>query len=192
MDLKRDIAPVTLAAFSSDAFFVVAMVYLDWPDDPVRVHTGTGTIAWGGHDWLGVGQFGRPETEADGIGKVAGSLSLRQCLAEEDLDEVLATEVLNRRDKVYVCAVTARAGSQLIGEPVEMFSGAISQMGETLERLDETTLASAVRLGLRSGGRWRAGAAAVHSDEDQRARHPADTIGRLLINSPDRARRIVI
>ena len=192
MDMIRPIHPATLAAFSSEGFFPAAMIYLDWPGDPVRVHSGKGVIPWGGESWLGAGNLGRPETSEDGIGKAPGTLSLRMILAEEDFEDVMAADVLGRRGKLYVAAVTARSGNELIGEPVEMFSGAIAKMGEVLEKVDDRTLASAVRLGLRAAGRWRAKATTVHSDEDQRATYPEDTIGRLLINSPDRARRILV
>lgn len=36
----------------------VTFAALDLPSGYVRVHTRIGTINWGGHDWLGVGQFG--------------------------------------------------------------------------------------------------------------------------------------
>lgn len=36
----------------------VTFVSLDFPSGFLRLHTRTGTLTWGGYDWLGVGQLG--------------------------------------------------------------------------------------------------------------------------------------
>src|SRR4051794_25522402 len=56
--MTRDLSPENLDAATADVIAPLHFAELDFASGFVRVHTRLGTITWGGHDWLGVGQLG--------------------------------------------------------------------------------------------------------------------------------------
>lgn len=47
------------SAVAADTVAPILFADLDFKSGHVRVHSGLGTITWGGYDWLGVGTFGQ-------------------------------------------------------------------------------------------------------------------------------------
>lgn len=191
MALIRDIHPDTLAALTAGAFHPALLVFVDWPGDPARAHTGTGTITWGGHDWLGLASLGTVELPEESAGSVASAdavLGIAGTMA--DLLALPGQSARNADVQIWSAVVTAPQGNVLIGAPWPLFTGVIAS--DSLDGVDaEGGIDATYRLGLRGGVSARLPMSDVHSPEDQAALHPGDTAfehavfsGRQLRNPP--------
>jgi hypothetical protein len=177
--LTRGVDPDLLDALASGAFWPVLLVYIDWPDDPVRVHSGVGVLEWDEEDWVGVGDAGflNLPGEAPGLAAFEGEASVGGVDAE--IDAILDADPRWREVSVWFGAVTDRAGVTLIGEPVQVFWGYVDSLGDRTEWTPEGAFRVAV-LGLGVGPGQRANDAAHHSYEQQIEAYPGDTSGRWL------------
>lgn len=182
MGLKREINEDLLAALAGP-FHPVTLLYVDWPDAPVRVHSGVGTITWGGEDWIGIA--GVPDSaitlpdEGATLAMVEGTLRIGgdPALIDEYLGDAGAAR--NRAVQMHFGAVTARAGTTLIGAPFDAFTGKIG--GVTSEEAWQgDTAMGAIEVQFPSGPSQRSIASATHSYDDQRRVDPDDTAGRWL------------
>ena len=186
MGLIREIDEDLLAALA-EPFHPVVLVFVDWPDDPVRVHSGSGTITWGGHDWTGLnglnaGTVTLPD-EAASLAMVEGAAVVGG--DPDRIDAVLADAEAAKGAAVQVWfgAVTERAGTVLIGEPFEAFSGKVGAVSDEDAPDGEFDMLRRVTVQLVSGPSQRARASAHHSYEDQRRTDPTDTAGRWVIGA---------
>lgn len=180
MDLTRNVDPVLLAALSGP-FHPVLLVYIDWPGEAVRVHSGLGQIDWGGNIWHGVGERGFVSfpAEAMGAASFAGVLKIGGLPAE--IDAHLTVDPRERDVEIYFGAVTERAGITLRGNPVLAFSGYVDSMSDE-EAFDAAGSSSrAISVGIASGPSQRTRGGAFHTYADQIAAHPNDTAGRWLV-----------
>lgn len=176
MELTRGVDPALLAALSGP-FNPVMLVYIDWPSSPIRVHSGLGTIIWGGHDWIGVGARGFIElpVEAMGAASFAGKMVLGGLPSE--IDEHLTANVRGVDVDVYFGVVTERAGTTLIGTPVSAFIGFADDMSDS-ETFDDKGSSRTITLAISSGPSQRSQGGSVHTYEDQKVASPGDTAGR--------------
>jgi hypothetical protein len=178
MALTRGIEQATYDALMVDGFHPVLMVHVDWPDGAVFAHSGKGTINWGGQNWLGVGPFGGGKIPSEAMGgAVPTEASLYVLGTIEDILGQIDQPARNRDVQIYLALVTERAGSVLIGEPVELMSGYIDA-NELDYREEGEGLVPAFTLVINSGPCVRMALSATHSDEDQQAAFPGDTIMR--------------
>lgn len=182
MGLTRGIDPDLMEALESGAFHPVVLVFVDWPDDPVRVHSGSDTITWDGHDWTGLheinaGSVTLPE-EAASLGMVEGALTVGG--DPDKFDEVLddADTARGMTAQVWFGAVTQRNSNVLVGEPVLAFSGTCGSVSDSEGAQGEIDLARLVTVQLVSGPSQRSTGGAAHSWHDQRRVDPEDTAGR--------------
>ena len=185
----RTIHPDTLAAFEAGNFCPVVLVYLDWPEGPIRVHSGGGTITWGGHDWLGVGQFGEltvPE-EVTGLAQQAATMTLIG--TPDELDAYLDDPIRGRDADVYVGVVTERGGNVLIGEPFTAFGGFLDAMRDVLAREGDEIIRSLV-LQVVNGPSQRSSVSVHHTLEDQQQDYPDDTFFGLFQHAEDRLKTL--
>jgi hypothetical protein len=169
----RGIDPVTLAAMASP-FYPVVLVYLDWPGDEVRVHSGVGTLSWGGHDWAGVGDLGGITLPGEGSHMAQQSATLTIGGGPTDIDDYLRVESQGRAVLIYYGVVTQRAGTTLVGSPFDVFSGEIDGVDDAQEPGSRS-----ITLNITQGPSQRSAGAAVHSYADQQRAFPGDTGGRL-------------
>lgn len=199
MELRRGVHPDTLGALSRGGFPIL-MAHLDWPDAPVRAHTGVGNITWGGKVWRGVGTMGNIEipAEANEIAAMEAVLSLAGIPA--DLDGYADDAIRNRDVALYLCAVAGRpgghdgrqtegAGNTIVGAPVQLFSGLMDGLTLTASATDEGVEHEA-QVSVATGVEARSSATAFHSDEDQSRNYPGDTAGRLVILAFAKAQRL--
>lgn len=182
----RDIDPDLLEALASP-FHPVALVFVDWPGDPVRVHSGRGTITWDAHDWTGLaglnsGTVTLPD-ESSGLAMVEGQVAIGG--DPERIDDILADAETARGSAVAVWfgAVTERAGTVLIGEPFSAFSGTVGAVTDQDAPAGPLDMARTVMVQLVSGPSQRSVAAAHHSYDDQRRTDPTDTAGRWVMGA---------
>lgn len=192
MALTRGVDPTMLAAISAGAFHPVLMIYLDWPDAPVRMHSNPGMITFGGYNFTGIGHFASVEMPDEGRDLVPGEALMRLVAKTGDAFAYLYDTIHNRAGIVWLGVTTERAGTQLIGTPCEIFSGYMIGRPKLREvdgegaRIVERVLE--VRIGAGPGA--RAVASLYHSPEDQAAAYPGDTAGRHLVRGPAEARTL--
>lgn len=178
--MSRDITSSTLTAISSpQGFHPVVLVYIDWPGDVIRAHTGVGNISWDGHTWSGVGSFARLSLPTDEGGMAASEGSIGIVGLDDALDDYLQDDVRGRTVEVYFGATTERAGNVLIGDPFKMFTGAVGGVTDQVT-VESGDVVRGLMLEVYSGPSQRSTSAARHSDEDQKAIYPSDTIFRHL------------
>ncbi|WP_422074082.1 hypothetical protein [Tranquillimonas rosea] len=193
MALKRGCSPELLAALAGPVRPCL-LIEADWPDGPVRVHTGRFPMEWDGKTWLGGGyvvdgggevnlfDFAAPaESEgmtADG-GMIRVSATLETILAER------GRVIRNREIAVWFGVTTWMHGNVLAADPVLLFIGYFDERTFQLAREGEDYSHDLV-LGLGMGPPPRAQASVEHSAEDQKAEYPGDTAGRHLIHADKR------
>lgn len=189
MELTRGIHADTLAALAAGGYRPGVMVHVDWPDDPVWVHSGRGTFTWDGHDWVGVMGFADLDIPADEVEGAIVRAMLSAVMPDDEMATLLAKDVRRRRVAIYSVLTTERAGAVIVGAPIEVWSGSIASLGER-ELGEWPELETRLDVGAVSGAPARASATVTHSLEDQVRDYPADTIGRLLQRAIEKARRV--
>ena len=178
--LTRGVDADMLAAIAG-TWHPVVLIWLDWPDDPVRVHSGAGNIAWGGQAWTGIGDYGQIGYPGEGANMAVERLTLAYVSPTDEMLDRTEDQVRNIDGAIYVGAVTERAGRTLIGEPTEIFAGYMDALRYRLEADDGGSVTDRIELTLASGPSARAVASVFHSYNDQIAKYPGDTAGRHLI-----------
>jgi hypothetical protein len=183
MVTTRDIHPETYAAITDPSgFFPIVLFHVDWPGDPLHAHTNLGSLSWDGQTWAGVGNVADLALPRDTLGMAQQKASLSLLGFGGELDALLDTDARDRSVRVLFGAVTERDGSTLIGDPFEVFTGAIDGLQDVTEAI-KTGRTRGMAVPLVSGPSQRARSAVHHSFHDQQAAQPGDTAGRLLINS---------
>lgn len=175
MALIRTVPAAMQAALDSGAFYPVIMVYLDWPDGEVFAHTGAGTIAFDGADWLGVGQFGAVQLPEESASLAASSATLKLLGVPDEILSRMDDPIRNRAGRVLFGCATTRGGNVLVADPVEVFAGYMDALRYTA-RASGGQIVHGLELRVASGPSARASASIYHSHEDQSARHPGDTL----------------
>lgn len=189
MALIRIVSPMMQAALDSGHFYPVIMVHLDWPDGAVFAHSGVGSIGYQGNSWLGVGRFGSIQLPEEAEGLTAGSASFRLIGVPPEIFDRLNDPIRNRSARVLFGCVTERAGNVLVGNPVEIFTGYMDSRRYVAGKEGAETT-HGIELTAATGPSARASASIFHSNEDQTARYPADTLFRLFINNEAESLRI--
>ncbi|MBB4207288.1 hypothetical protein [Roseinatronobacter bogoriensis] len=187
--VSRNIHPDTKAAIAAGSFCPVVMVYLDWPEGPVRAHSNVGPIQWQGHEWLGLGKFAGLSAPEEAAGLAQSAASLQLIGAPDEVDAYLDSPIRGRPGEIWFGVVTERAGNVLIGEPFRIFAGYMDAMRDTIQAADGG-ITRVITIDVANGPSQRLSASLFHTDEDQRRTHPNDTAGRLVINSEARFERL--
>lgn len=185
MALRRGVDPGLLARMAGH-FHPVLLVQADWPTGVERMHSGLGALVWSGFTWAGVGKLVRFVAPEEGAGLVNAEATVKVSATLQGMLAMRGQAIRNRQVQVWFGAVTTAAGNVLTDPPVSHFSGyfdsrAFSFAADAEDRTHDLTL------GLGVGPSARAGATVTHSYEDQIAKFPGDTGGRLLQNAIKRA-----
>lgn len=191
MDLKRGLSAPQLAALAGP-LYPVLFAYVDWPDEPVWAHSATGTISWGGHDWLGVGSFGGVEVPPEASAGVATSEAVLSLMGvPADLDGRTDDLIRGRDVELHLGFLSGRPGEGevLIGDPIGLFAGTMDGL-DIAASLQGSTVLHECRVTVATGPGARSMASINHSDEDQRRLHPGDTAGRLIILALAKAQKM--
>ena len=182
MALTRGASATLIAEFAKQGWHPVVMAYVDWPSGAVYAHSGVGTITWDGHDWLGIGDYGRIEVPAETRSGAARRLTLTLLGTIADLLGQAGEAVRNRDGEIYAGAVTTRSGNVLVADPVRVWRGTADALRFNMVSQDElvTRVEAALQLQLSSGPALRRNASQFHSQEDHKVNYSAtDTAGRL-------------
>lgn len=186
MGITRDIHPDTLSALQEAYFYHAAMVFFDWPDQPVYAHTGVGIISFDGHDWIGVGDFGRISLPEETSGLASFPAEFEIIGLDATIVDYLDDPVRNRDVKVYGAILADRSSNQVVGEPFEIWSGYADGMKYSATVQDNngrSVLSHGIKLEARGGPTVRLTSEVYHTPEDQSTKYPGDTAGRWVINA---------
>lgn len=183
MVMSRGVHPDMTAALAAGGYHPAVLVFADWPGDPLRVHSGVGTLSWDGHGWIGIGVHGMGGRitlpgEAQGMASTEGQAVLGGL--PEDIDALLATDARGVDVRVWFALTTLRAGTVLLAPPVLAWAGYIDGMDDAEDGTDGREVKRRVTVALVSRASQRLAPSAYHTDEDQRAEYPDDTAGRWL------------
>jgi len=195
MDLRRGFNPTSMAMLDS-LFHVNLMVFVDWPEDPLRFHLGQGPINWGGEVWHGFGELASVSIPSEAEGIIATNAQIQIIGVPLDLDGKLENRIRGREVNVMLALMDRREYGSLITDPVMLFQAAMSasrmrtqNVGSGASEPGVQDIYHAVEVDLMTGPSARAKASVYHSDEDQKQKHPDDTAGRLVILSRSRAEK---
>lgn len=178
MDMKHPVEPALLAALAGP-FHPVVLAEAVLPDGALRTHSGLGTLVWSERDWTGTGHFGGLVLPPDGLGPARQPGSARVAADPARSAEIMAGAESFRGAAVTVWfgAVTERAGTTLIGAPVQMWVGTLGGLDWT-EILSGQSVRSEIEAELVGGPSQRSYGATFHSWQRQRQIDPTDTAGR--------------
>jgi hypothetical protein len=169
---RLGIDPVTLTAMGR-SFWPVVIADIDWPDDPVRVHSGLGTLTWNDTNWTGINRAGGLNLPGDGLGVQIGRGALTLGGSEEALAGFLnsAPEAQGRAVRVYFGVATDRAGAVLVGEPFQAWQGFMAESSES-EDWDGSVARFEISVALEVGPPPRASATTMHNEAERRLADP--------------------
>lgn len=189
MGLTRGIHPDALAAITAGGagVYPVSFLWLDWPGEELRLHSGYGVISWGGHDWRGVGKAATASVPAETMGMASTPVKLAMAGLPPAIWEALEAPIRNRDGEMWM-AVTREVEDELeiIGAPWDHYAGYMDA-SRYAGREGSAGPLHQMQLDLKSGPSARAAASVFHSYDDQMLAYPGDTGGRLFINALVRA-----
>jgi len=189
MPLTRGV-PSGLTAALADTFHPVLLFEAEWPDGTVYLHSGVGDLSWNGETWKGISvdvdgvmiSLARLEIPEEAGGLATGDASIHVAGTREALLDQRGKPIRNLALEVWFGAVTERAGTTLVTDPVSLFTGYYASerfvFGDDMHDLI---------IGLGVGPSARAQASITHNHEDQIQKYPGDTAGRQVQNAIKRA-----
>jgi hypothetical protein len=169
---RLGIHPDTLDAMGR-SFWPLVLVDIDWPDDPVRVHSGQGTLTWNDTNFTGINWAGGMRLPGDGLGVQIGRGSLTLGGSAEDLAGFLdsAPEAQGRSVRVHFGVVTDRAGTELVGQPFPAWQGFMAEASES-EEWTGSVARFEIAVALEVGPPPRASATTMHNEAERRLADP--------------------
>lgn len=128
--MTRSISTSTLNAIEADTahpiLFVELRIDTGSPEVIDRLHTGLGTITWGGNDWTGAGSLASIEGVPESMGLSPNAVRMGLSGVDSTItDRVFDTEYYRRPVLVYLGALSDGA---LIEDPSTIFSGFIEKI----------------------------------------------------------------
>jgi hypothetical protein len=181
MALERVIDPLLAAEFAKRCWNAVWLVHIDWPGDPVFAHGGFGDISWDGETWRGAQGLAGIQLPAQTQGMAQKIATFQMAGMPDDLVDYLESDARGAEVFVYVGAVTEPSGSMLIGDPLEVFTGLIDGMGQSVEMIDDgdrTGRVRSVQVQARTGPSQRSKTEQYITLDTRQALFPNDTIMR--------------
>lgn len=194
--MSRGVNPAMTAVLATGVFQPSVLVFIDWPGDPVRVHSGVGVMSWDGYDWQGVGAHGMGGRltlpgERNGIASTDGQAVLGGL--PDDIDAILSTDVRECEVQAWAGITTVRSGNVLVCPPVHVWAGYIDGLSDSEDGTDARgNVVRRIIAPLVSRQSQRLSPSAYHTDEDQQAEYPGDTAGRWLRAARQRMQAEVI
>lgn len=110
------------------AVIVVVLADLDFASGMVRVHDGSGTLSFGGNDYLGAGQFAGVDIIDENIDIVARGIKLSLSGVDSTFVVPTMTEVYQNRDVTMYLGFVSQTTGALIATPETIWEGRMNQM----------------------------------------------------------------
>ena len=128
--MSRGFSSAVNTALQSTTVRLVTFAELDFASGTLYVHDGLGTYAWGGNNWLGVGDFGGISSVEEGAEVSPYSLNLTLSGLDAGLVSTALTENYFMREvKVYLGLLNHL--DALIDTPTQIWSGFMDVMSVT-------------------------------------------------------------
>lgn len=133
--MSRGLHSSTATALEQPVVYALNLVYMNFPGGALRLHTGYGTISFGGNDFTGAGNLGQiSEIEETTDLRAAGISLALSGVPSELLSKVLSENIRNRDIKIWFC--TCDDQMQIVGTAILVFDGkmdtmAIDDQGQT-------------------------------------------------------------
>lgn len=125
--MSRGFSPSVLTALQSQNVKMVTFAELDFASGTVYTHNSIGTYTWGGHDWLGVGDFATVSSIQEGAEVSPYGVSLTLSGLDSTLSGAALTEDYFMRDvTIYVGLLDE--DDALIATPGQIWSGFMDVM----------------------------------------------------------------
>ena len=177
--MPRNMTTAMAAAIGGGYIQPALFVMATFRTGPIYVWTGTGSIAWGGHTWLGVGKLGSVSTIEEGTSVEARGITL----GLNGIDTALLTDVLTEFQlsapvAVYLGLFDVSASTPtLIADPVTSWVGRMDQPQiDVSAETARITIACENRLLDMNVGVYRR-----YTSDDQQLDHPGD-LGMEFVN----------
>lgn len=106
---------------------------LDFPSGFVRAHDGSGTISFGGNDYLGIGQFGRVEAVRETTSIVSQAAKLQLSGVDPALLSTIGTGYQGRSATLFFGVVNQET-NLVVAQPEELWSGRIDTLIVSLSK----------------------------------------------------------
>lgn len=177
--MTRDLSAAALTEIAGNHVRVLMFCSLDFDSGTLYVHNGLGTYTWGGHDWLGLGDFGGVDLIEEGEQATPYAVRLRL----SGLDSTMATEALtgdyHLREVVLYVGFLSDANA-LVDDPDLIWSGQMDtiEVVAGAENMILVTCESYLAKLERSNGK-------LFTDAEQRKAYSADTFFKYLPQMQD-------
>jgi hypothetical protein len=167
--MSRGLEAAAETAIEQSVVAPVLFADLDFPSGHVRVHSGVGTITWGGYDWLGVGTFGDISglTESAELERKTVTYTLRG-VPNDLISVVLGENYQGRTDRVYIAFFNTTT-YQMVADPHLLHSGLMDVTAIKESSTCTITVTSESRI-----ASWSRPVVRRYTDAEQQRRFPGD------------------
>jgi hypothetical protein len=156
------------------AVIMAVLAKLEFVTGTLYVHDGSGTLSWGGNDYIGVGTFGGVDTVTDDLSNIARPVKLSLSGVDAGLVSETMQEVYQGRPvSLYIAFIDAET-NLILAAPQVVWEGRMDSM-----RLSVSQGSAAIELNCEHRLR-REPRIARYTDEDQRLDYPDDKFFSLL------------
>lgn len=133
---RTGITTEALAAIQAPHVKLCILVELQFADDTLRFNNGTSPVSWGGHTWIGAGNFTAMEPVEESTEPRAAGMKLRfSGLNTELLDLVVNEHYAGRPARIWIALMDEF--EQVIDDPIQVFAGSLDNpqitSGETFD-----------------------------------------------------------
>lgn len=174
--IRRGAGAAMLSAMAAPEFNPILLLHVDWPGGALRATTNPVPMSWQGQLWEPFAPIGGIDVPPEVTGGLAAPEFTLWVLGSIDalLDLMDETAARNRSVECYLGLVTHPGVGVLVDEPVPLVLGRLDGNRLDYQQTDQGPVPRGTWTA-RSGPSARMAVRAVHSDEDQQARHPGDT-----------------
>ena len=170
------------AALARSHIHPVTFVEVDWPVRGMTYwHSGVGPLDWGGHTWLGIGQFGSVSFPQASASVIQQRATIQVVLSDDEGLEELEQPVRNRHCRMHWGLLDIDT-LDLVPTPVTRLIGRLDAARFTLSGSGIEGVQTVFQLEVTSGVPARRVGLIEHSHEDQSELYPGDTAGKHLWN----------
>lgn len=142
--MSRDLTAGMLAEVTAESLSPVMLAFFDFQAGAARMWTGIGTLTWGGHDYLGLGNMGAISPLEESTDLRANGISFQLSgVPSAMLATALGDNYQGRDVKLWLGAINSSGA--IVTDPYQIFSGRM----DTVE-IDEGPDTSVVRVSAES------------------------------------------